>query len=124
MTANEQERLKHKWQEQDNAEIDAAIGALLQHGGGRRYLWWLLQVGRVGTQPYSQHALNTAFACGELNVGQQILERITSVSPEGYVTMMKEQADERRNRTTELRDAADRRGSGRDSDADSDPYAD
>lgn len=103
----EQDRLRQKWLEQDETEIDAAIGALLQHGGGRRLLWWLLQIGKIGTQPYSHHALNTAFACGELNVGQQILDRITSVSPEGYVTMMKEQADEYRTRTDTLaRDAS------------------
>lgn len=109
----EQNRLRQQWLEQDEAEIDAAIGALLQHAGGRRLLWWLLRVGKIGTQPFGGNALQTAFACGELNVGNQILDRITSVSPEGYVNMMKEQADEHRTRTDALANAG----------ANTDPYA-
>jgi hypothetical protein len=98
-------RLRAQWLKQDKAAIDAAFGALLQHNGGRKMLWWLLQIGKVGQQPFSNNALQTAFACGELNVGQQILDRITSVSPEGYLEMIKEMADERRRRDSALNDA-------------------
>lgn len=100
------ETLEERWRREDEAQIDSAIDALLQHGHGRRLLWWLLQIGRVGGQPYTGNALNTAFSCGELNVGQKILDRIISVSPEGYLTMMKEQADERTNRTGALNGTA------------------
>jgi hypothetical protein len=57
---------------------------------------------KIGLQPYANNALNTAFNCGELNVGQRILDRIISVSPEGYLLMMKENNDEVKERDAEL----------------------
>lgn len=112
-------RLRAQWQKEDEAAIDTAIEALLQHTHGRKTLWWLLRIGRVGTQPFANNALQTAFGCGELNVGQQVLDRITAVSPEGYLAMMKEMADERTSRDTAL--AAARTGASPDSDTDAEP---
>lgn len=105
-------QLRAQWQKEDEAAIDAAITALLQHTHGRKTLWWLLRIGRVGTQPFANNALQTAFGCGELNVGQQVLDRITSVSPEGYLEMMKEMADERTRRDSALTDARTNSGPG------------
>lgn len=102
-------KLKRRWSEEDQAAIEGAIEALQQHYQGRKFLWWLLQLGGVNQQPYTSNALQTAFNCGTLNVGNQILEAVTRVTPEGYMAMMKENADERRNRDAELelaRDAA------------------
>lgn len=76
-------------------EIDEAVRALLSVPRGRKYLWYLLTIGKVGSQPFNGNALHTSFACGELNVGQQILAHILEVDPAGYVRMMQEQADER-----------------------------
>lgn len=98
-------QLRARWKQEDETAVNTAIDALLKHTHGRKALWWLLQIGRVGQQPFANNALQTAFACGELNVGQQVLDRITSVSPEGYVDMMKEMADERGRRDSELADA-------------------
>lgn len=114
--------LKRQWAEQDALQIDGAINALLQHQHGRRLLWWLLEIGKVGQQPFSIDASRTAFACGELNVGQRILDRVISVSPEGYIKMMEEMADERKQRDAELARAVD--GDDADSDPDSADYAD
>jgi hypothetical protein len=76
----------------------------------------------VGQQPFANNALQTAFACGELNVGQRVLDRITSVSPEGYLEMMKEMADERaRRRDAELNTVRNR---GRDDDGNGDSNLD
>lgn len=94
--------LKKSWAKQDELEIDAAITALFDHTHGRRFLWWLLEVGRVGTQPFTQNSLLTAFACGELNVGQRILDRMLFVSPDGYVSLLKEKENERNSRNNEL----------------------
>jgi hypothetical protein len=99
---SEGEKLKRRWAEEDDAQIDAAITALLDHRHGRRLLWWMLEIGGVGRQPFSSNALHTAFNCGELNVGQRLLERIIFVSPQGYVNMMKENADERSSRSERL----------------------
>lgn len=98
--------LKRRWQKEDDFAIESAISALATHAQGRKFLWWLLEIGRVGLQPYSGNALGTAFACGELNVGQRVLDRIIAVTPDGYISMMKENADERRKRDDEL-DRAD-----------------
>lgn len=95
-------RLRTRWKEEDETSINSAFDALLKAPNGRKALWWLLQIGRIGQQPFANNALQTAFCCGELNVGQQVLDRVTSVSPEGYLEMMKEMADERRTRDTAL----------------------
>ena len=96
------EKLKRRWQKEDELKIDSAVSQAISSTEGRKLLWWLLEIGRIGLQPYANNALNTAFNCGELNVGQRILDRIISVSPEGYVSMMKENESERRERDGEL----------------------
>lgn len=98
----EADKLKRKWQEEDEAEIDGAIRALLEHRHGRRLLWWMLEIGGIGRQPFASNALLTSFNCGELNVGQRLLDRLIFVSPDGYVKMMKENADERNQRSGAL----------------------
>lgn len=80
-----------------NLEIDDAIKSNMQHRNGREFLWWLLQIGKVDVQPFSNHALLTSFACGEYNVGLQIKSRIIEADPQGFLTMMKEQYDDRAN---------------------------
>ncbi len=97
-----EEKLKRRWMREDEGQIDSAILSAIETREGRRYLWWLLRIGKIGGQPYANNALNTAFNCGELNVGQQILDRIISVSPEGYVRMMKENASEQAERDKQL----------------------
>jgi len=97
-----EDSLKRRWQKEDEFKIDSAVSKAIVDAEGRRFLWWLLEIGKIGHQPYAGNALNTAFACGELNVGQRILDRIISVSPDGYLTMMKENEDERRARDAEL----------------------
>lgn len=93
-----EERLKRRWQKEDELAIESAVNQAISDPQGRKFLWWLLEIGKIGMQPYAGNALNTAFACGELNVGQRILDRIISVSPEGYLTMMKENENERKER--------------------------
>lgn len=99
-------RLQRQWEKADNDQVAAAVQALLEHEHGRKFLWWLLQIGRVGTQPFSNNALTTSFACGELNVGQQVLAKIIEVNPAGYVRMMEESNDERNIRDIQLNSAA------------------
>ena len=92
------EKLKARWLREDEANINSAVNKAVEDAQGRKFLWWLLQIGQIGGQPYAGNALNTAFNCGELNVGQKILDRIISVSPEGYLMMMKENESERKER--------------------------
>jgi hypothetical protein len=94
--------LKRRWAKEDETAVREAIEALSLHRQGRKFLWWLLQIGGVGQQPYVSNALQTAFNCGTLNVGNQILEAIGTTAPDAYITMMKENADERATRDAEL----------------------
>ena len=104
---SEVETLKRRWEREDRLNVDNAIAALFSDGGGRKFLWWLLELGKVGGQPFTGGAETTAFNCGELNVGNQILARLIEVSPEGYITSMKENANATRDRDTELGAASD-----------------
>ncbi len=88
------DKRQRTYERQKKADIDAVVSALLTHREGRKYLWWLLEIGRIGQQPFTSNALTTSFNCGELNVGQQILSRIIEVNPAGYVQMQKEMQDE------------------------------
>ena len=97
-----EESLKRRWQKEDEFKIDSAVSKAVVDAEGRKFLWWLLEIGRIGMQPFAGNALNTAFNCGELNVGQRILDRIISVSPDGYLMMMKENESERKERDAEL----------------------
>lgn len=113
------DNLKKRWLTEDEGKINAAIVALLPLEQGKKLLWWLLQIGGVGHQPFAGNSLTTAFNCGVLDVGQQILARIVEISPEGYINMVKENANERARRDQELgkagdadRDSSDRGGDG------------
>lgn len=86
---------------EDYAKQDAtmradAVRLLLKHPFGRRYLYWLLDIGKaIGQNPYTGNAEGTIFNCGEQNVGQQIMAHLLAVSPEGFLGMMQERAEER-----------------------------
>lgn len=109
----QEDNLKRRWAREDDGAVEDAITALMEHRDGRKFILWLLRIGGVGLQPYTGNALQTAFNCGTLNVGNQVLEQVTRLSPEKYVLTMKENADERASRDAELgncRDAARGRG--------------
>ena len=112
---SEVEKLKRRWEREDNAEIEVAVNALLQVPNGRRFLWWLLAVGKIGNQPFSPEASITAFNCGELNVGNQIMGRLMEVNPDGYTAMMKDMLNDRNSRDRELDAATDRERDARES---------
>lgn len=101
------EKLKRKWEKADELELDLGVTELLASAPGRRLLWWLLDIGRIGGQPFAQNSLITAFNCGELNVGQRILDKLLTVSPDGYVNLLKEKQNERNDRNDQLDRAAD-----------------
>ncbi len=96
-----------EWKVSDELQINKAITTLLDMREGRRFLWWLLEIGQIGNQPFVPNALSTSFNCGQLNVGQQVLARLIDVDAAGYVQMQKEQADERRDRNNIGRDPSD-----------------
>lgn len=78
------------------ALINRAIAEIADTDYGRKFLWWLLEIGQVNQQPFVSNALNTAFNCGELNVGNKILAKITEVDPAIYVRMQVEHLNDNR----------------------------
>lgn len=112
----EVDRIKRRWEREDKTDIDAAIATLLSAPQGHKFLWWVLQVGKVAAQPFSPGAPDvTAFNCGELNVGNQIMLRLMEANPDGYTNMQKEMLNARAARDAELNaasDAAERAGAG------------
>jgi hypothetical protein len=106
------QRAQEKVARREKTLEDQALSKLLADVSGRQLLWWLLRIGKVSANPYSLDPYQTAFACGELNVGNQILARIVETEPAGYLQMMKDQEDARRERNTPDERAADRGAEG------------
>ena len=75
--------------------IDTATRALLLSPDGKAFLWWMLGITRYGQTPWTTNALTTSFNCGEQNIGQQLLARLTAVDPEGFLNLLKERNDDR-----------------------------
>jgi hypothetical protein len=86
------------------------VQAMLLHRSTRKYLYWLMDIGKaIGQNAFTADALTTAFQCGEQNVGQQVMAHLIEVAPDGFLALLKEVGDERNRRDTELnklRDAA------------------
>lgn len=96
-------RRQERWAEADAKELDNAINAMLQHKETRRYLYWLLEITQsIHQNPYRGNFGDTAFACGEQNIGNQIVAHLIECAPDGYLALLKEKADERSARQHEL----------------------
>lgn len=63
---------------------------------GREFFYWLLSITALKANPFTTNALAMSFNCGQMNVGQQIEGLLTTLSPENYLLMLKEQEDARR----------------------------
>jgi hypothetical protein len=88
--------------------LDKFVSEVMKLPEGREFMYWLLELAKVGRNPFTANALTTSFNCGELNVGQQIQSHIMDVAPDGYLQMLKErQEEEYHARTTLERDLND-----------------
>jgi hypothetical protein len=82
----------------DKADIDSYIAEAINDPRGQKFLWWLLEVGKWGTNPFSTDTNTMAFNVGEMNVGAAILARIVQVNPMGFAQyqMQRQIEDDRR----------------------------
>jgi hypothetical protein len=62
---------------------------------GRAWFYALLERCHVFHQPFNLNALQTAFNCGEMNIGQIILAEIMVICPDQYLFMLREHTDGR-----------------------------
>lgn len=97
-----QEELMARYAREDDEAVDSAVKHLLSISNGRKYLWRLLELGKVGAQPFNNDPHITAFNCGELNVGQQILNHMLMVDPKSYGMLQEEKVNEHRIRTAAI----------------------
>jgi hypothetical protein len=96
-------RRQREWLKTDKRELDDAVKAMILHRATRRYLYWLLDIGKaIGQNAFTSEALTTAFQCGEQNIGNQVMAHLIEVVPDGFLELLKEMRDERTRRDTEL----------------------
>lgn len=57
---------------------------------GRRWLREVLELCRIGDNPFSKDSLVMSFRCGEINVGNQVMAQLMNASPKLYMRMMQE----------------------------------
>jgi hypothetical protein len=86
------ERLQKLAREREAAMNDFIQGAM-RVPQGRVFFYELLAMCKIGVNPFTTHALTTAFNCGERNIGDQIQARLTVLSPNLYLQMLKEQQE-------------------------------
>lgn len=82
---------------QRRLRLDDFVRASMGLRQGREFMWWVLELAKVGRNPFTANALTTSFNCGELNVGQQIQSHIMTVSPVDYLKMLQERQEEQEN---------------------------
>jgi len=105
MTDRAISRLEAKIAREARQQADAGLRALVATRAGRTFFWHILSLTGLFANPHNGNALNTAFACGEQNIGQKLLDELTRVAPDAYIEMIKEsQEDDRIN--TARRDRA------------------
>jgi len=95
-----------KYQAFDEAEIREEIRDMLARPKGRKLLWWLLEVGGYGRNPFSTDALIMAMQCGEMNTGAALMARLIEVNPLGFAEMQLERKNESDRRDLAARNLA------------------
>lgn len=69
-----------------------AVRQLYRTAEGRDYLRWLLEVSKaIGQQPFQADPYRTAFGCGEINVGHQLMAHMVEVDVAAFSALLKEQ---------------------------------
>lgn len=94
---------------QRKLRLDAFVSEAMKLREGREFFYWLLELGRIGRNPFTANALTTSFNCGEQNVGLQIQAYIIATAPKDYLKMLTEKEEEQLhvNRTEPSTDAGD-----------------
>lgn len=67
------------------------ITLLMSNPDGRRWVHETLVLCHVGANPFANESTHkTAFNCGELNIGQQLMAQVIGAAPKLYLQMMDE----------------------------------
>ena len=79
---------------QRKLRLDNFVSEAMKLREGREFFYWLLELGRIGRNPFTANALTTSFNCGEQNVGLQIQAHIIATAPKDYLKMLTEKEEE------------------------------
>lgn len=71
-------------------ELTEALRLIMGSALGRKWIHELLRKCHPYENPFRTDSLQTAFSCGEMNIGQQLLVELHACSTELYLQMMKE----------------------------------
>lgn len=90
-----------QYQERIRKRDEEDLRSILKTVYGKRFITRLLSKCHIWEQPWVQDSPDaTAFNCGQINVGNQLLKEVLEVRPEAYLEMtktVKEEDDVRRN---------------------------
>lgn len=82
-------------------QLDEAIKWVQSTKQGRAFLAWLLGICGIGNSAFSTSALIMSHNCGEQNIGNQLLGKLTARDTiDNYVLMLKEQGEKDDSRRT------------------------
>lgn len=85
----------------------ATINAIMSQANGRAFIYWLLSICNMHSNPFATNALIMSHRTGEMNIGLQILAEITTrENLELYFQMLREGANS--DGRSERRDSDDR----------------
>ena len=102
------QKLQKRHLREDEMTWQDGIKLVMSTQQGRRMVWLFLAECGVFRNPATANALSTQFACGEMNVGQRLLARITELAPDAFLVMQKESIDVGHTRTTDAATIAER----------------
>lgn len=87
--------LKHaaKLARQSEREDEDTIRSIMATSAGRAWMYRKLVRCHIYTNPYAQSDRDTAFQCGEMNIGQMLLAEVDRTCPDTYLLMMREAND-------------------------------
>lgn len=77
-----------------DSQHQTVIRQIMSSDTGRSWMHDLLARCHIFQNPFDPNALKMSFACGEMNVGQQLVLVVSVTCPEQYLLMLKEAADE------------------------------
>jgi hypothetical protein len=75
------------------------VMAIMSMPQGREFVWEVLEWCRPFVNPFKYDALATAFACGEMNIGQRLIAAIQPACPDLYMQMTTEAGERDARRT-------------------------
>lgn len=90
MSEKRQERIRKSHIKDDEIVRDSAMRKCLSTQEGRRMFWHLLSMTGISQNPHRGNALDSAFASGMLQAGQNIEDLMCSVDPKAWLLMLEE----------------------------------